>query len=94
MENCSYSGTDVQCRVKPLDVEPGDGTAVIAPTSFNLVRLALKLDSGAEPAVASQPPHRDPDPVQRYSDRADRVAPKVFPRGLVGSQSGGLPRKQ
>jgi hypothetical protein len=62
MEHCSYSSTDVQCKEEPLDVEPGEGTATIGPGSFNLLRLALKLENGAEPAVGAQPVQRDPLP--------------------------------
>jgi hypothetical protein len=67
MEHCSYSSTDVQCKEEPLDVEPGEGTATIGPGSFNLLRLALKLENGAEPAVGAQPVQRDPLPARKYS---------------------------
>jgi len=83
MERCSYSSTDVPCREEPLDVEPGNGTATIEPSSFNLLRLALSLEKGTAPAIGARPVPQDPSAAQRSSISGVQ---KAFPRPLGDPQ--------
>jgi hypothetical protein len=73
MERCSYSEEDVQCKVESLEVDTGNGTAVIGPAAFPLLNLALKIDSETRRGATAV---QDPSPIERYSYLAE---PKTTP---------------